>query len=149
MVEGNLANTYAFVGRLKEALSLRRKVYSGHLKLNGAEHPDTLREANNYAMDLLKSKRYAEVKTVVRKTMPAARRVLGKSHEYTLRMSTVYASALYHDPATPDDLHEAVTTLEETERTARRVFGGAHPTTTQIEIQLQGARLFLSARESS
>ena len=32
------------------------------------------------------------------------------------------------DGATLDDLREAVTTLEDTERIARRVLGGAHPT---------------------
>ena len=31
------------------------------------------------------------------------------------------------DDAHARDLHEAVTTLEDTERTARRVLGGAHP----------------------
>ena len=100
-------------------------------------------------MDLLKSERYAEVKTLVRKTMPAARRVLGDSHEYTLRMTTLYASALYHDPATPDDLHEAVTTLEGAGRIARRVFGGANPLTKGVVWSLQEARAALRARESS
>ena len=43
-------------------------------------------------------------------------------------MTWNYAEALYQDTgATLDDLREAVTTLEETERTMRRVFGGAHP----------------------
>ena len=64
-------------------------------------------------------------------------------------MSTLYASALYHDPATPDDLHEAVTTLEGAGRIARRVFGGAHPMTGAIEKVLQLARAALRARESS
>ena len=41
------------------------------------------------------------------------------------------------DGATLDDLREAVTTLEETDRTARRVFGGAHPLTVDIEDSLQ------------
>ena len=42
---------------------------------------------------------------------------------------TLYAKALWRDPsATLDDLREAVTTLEDTERIARRVLGGAHPT---------------------
>ena len=49
--------------------------------------------------------------------------------------------------ATLDDLREAVTTLEETERTARRVLGGAHPTTAGIGEVLQEARAALSARE--
>ena len=50
--------------------------------------------------------------------------------------------------ATLDDMHEAVTTLEEIERIARRVLGGAHPTTTGIEIALGKARAALRARET-
>ena len=60
-----------------------------------------------------------------------------------------YALALYKDDgATLDDLREAVTTFEETERTARRVFGSAHPLTVQIEDDLQAARAALRARET-
>ena len=55
--------------------------------------------------------------------------------------------ALYKDPgATLDDLREAVTTLEEMERTARRVLGGAHPMTAGIELHLRDARAALSTR---
>ena len=61
-----------------------------------------------------------------------------------------YARALYYDPgATLDDLRESVETLAETERTARRVFGGAHPITRSTEGQLQAARAGLRARETS
>ena len=61
----------------------------------------------------------------------------------------IYAEALYLDTsATLDDLREAVTTLEETERTARRVMGGAHPVTKSVEIHLRGARAALCAREA-
>ena len=53
------------------------------------------------------------------------------------------------DPgATLDDLHEAVNTLEETERTARRVFGGAHPLTEGIGEDLERSRAALRARET-
>jgi len=48
--------------------------------------------------------------------------------------------------ATLDDLREAVTTLEETTRLARRVLGGAHPTTVWIEGALQGSRAKLLAQ---
>ena len=76
--------------------------------------------------------------------MPVARRAIGSSHITTLRMRLVYATALYEDPsATLNDLREAVTTLEETERSARRVFGAAHPTTLDIEHCLQVARAAL------
>ena len=46
------------------------------------------------------------------------------------------------------DQREAVTTLEEIERTAQRVLGGANPTTKSIERSLQEARSFLRAREA-
>ena len=60
-----------------------------------------------------------------------------------------YAEALYKDEAaTLDDVREAVTTLEETERTARRVMGGAHPLTVDIEDELRDARAALRARET-
>ena len=129
---------------------MRQEVYSGHLKFNGEEHLDTLREAYNYAMTLLALGRFEEVKSLSRKTILVARRALGESHDVTLRMKSIYAGTLYRDPdATLDDLREAVTTFEETARTARRVFGSAHPTTTGIETELQVARAALSARESS
>ena len=46
--------------------------------------------------------------------------------------------------ATRDDLREAVTTLEDAERTARRVLGGAHPTTTGIGVFLRNMRAALN-----
>ena len=49
--------------------------------------------------------------------------------------------------ATLDDLREAVTTLEETLRTGRRVLGGSHPTTSAIEDALRVSREVLRARE--
>ena len=92
--------------------------------------------------------RFEEAKSLLRRTLPVARRVLAESNDLTLRMRWAYAAALCNDPgATLDDLREAATTLEATERTARRVFGGAHPTTVQIERDLQNARAALRARE--
>ena len=55
----------------------------------------------------------------------------------------------YEDPdATLDDLREAVTSLEDTTRIARRVMGGAHPLTVDIEDELRDARAALRARET-
>ena len=59
-------------------------------------------------------------------------------------MRWYYATALYENPsATLDDLREAVTTLEETARTARRVLGGTHPLTSAIEGDLRESRAAL------
>ena len=64
-------------------------------------------------------------------------------------MRWIYAEAQYKDDrATLEDLREAVTTLEETTRIARRVLGGAHPTTTGIERCLRESRAALCARET-
>ena len=52
------------------------------------------------------------------------------------------------DPdATLDDLREAVETLEETTRIARRTLGGAHPLTVDMEKSLRKSRAVLAARE--
>ena len=100
-------------------------------------------------MGLIDSMRFKEAKSLTRKTLPVARRVLGASHDYTLRLRACYETARYADPAaTLDDLREAEATYEELERTARRVLGGAHPTTVEIEDELRGARAALSARET-
>ena len=56
----------------------------------------------------------------------------------------IYGQALYKDASsTLDDLREAVTTLEDAGRIARRVFGGAHPLTSAIEDELRKARAAL------
>jgi len=104
-------------------------------------------EANNYADTFIHLERYKEAKALMRKTVPVARRVLGESNGLTLTMRSNYARALYRDDdATLDETREAVTTLEETERTARRVLGCAHPHTSAIERALRSARAALRAR---
>ena len=53
------------------------------------------------------------------------------------------------DPgATPDDLCEAVATLEEIARTARRVLGGAHPFVLALEASMRLSREALHNREA-
>ena len=56
---------------------------------------------------------------------------------------------LYTDAdSTLRELREAVTTLEDIEPIARRVLGGAQPTTTAIGYHLRSARTALRARET-
>ena len=149
VVQSSLAMTYERLGQHERALQMKRDVYSGRLKLLGEVHPQTLLAANNYASSLVDLQRFEEAKTLLRKVMPVAWRVLGKSNDLTFRMRLGYAMALYKDPdATLDDLREAVTTLEETERIARRVLGGAHPIAMTIGRTLQSARAALRARET-
>ena len=82
--------------------------------------------------------------------MPVARRVLGEGDMVTLKMRQNYAVALCKgDGATLDELREALAMLEELERIARRVLGGAHPATVRIEGALRQSRAALRARETA
>ena len=110
----------------------------------------TLIAAFNYAANLKDIYHFQEAKALMRKTIPVARRVVGESHDVTLKMRWNYGETLYKDPAsTLDDLRKAATTLEETERIARRVFGGAHPLTKGMGGDLRDARAALRARETA
>ena len=147
--QNNIACTYYKLKRFEQALRMRQDVYSGRLKLSGEEHYDTLIAANNCAHSLVDLRRFEEAKTLLRKNVLVARRVLGESHITTLKMRWIYAEALYYDTgATLDDLREAATTLEDVVRTARRVLGGSHPLTPKFERALQMARTVLGAREA-
>ena len=60
-----------------------------------------------------------------------------------------YAESLCNDPnATLDDVREGMETFEDLERTARRVFGGAHPFTMRLEHNMQKSRAALRAFEA-
>ena len=144
----NLASTYQKLGRFEQANSMLRDVYSGWLKFSGEEHSSALIAANNYAASLSSLKRFEESKSVLRKAMPVARRVLGESDNITLKMRRSYAGSLVmNNGATLDDLREAVTMLEDAERIARRVLGGAHPNSCLMAGSLREARKTLRARE--
>ena len=60
----------------------------------------------------------------------------------------ILACSTRDDGATLDDLHEAVTTLEDTTRIARRVLGLANPVTGWIGESLRKARAALRTRET-
>ena len=143
--QSNVASTYADLGQLEKALSMEQDIYSDSVQLLGEENRDTLEAAGNLAITLRDLERFQEARSVLRNAIPLARRVLGESDQFALAMRSNYAEALYRDDgATLADLSEAVTTLEETEQTARRVLGGAHPTTASIQGILGESRNVLA-----
>ena len=147
-VQTNISNTYVYLGRLGQALQMDRDIYCGHVRLNGEEHRGTLVAASNYASTLVHLKRFEEVKALLRKTTPVARRVLGETSHLMFKIRRLYARSLYEDDeATLDDLRKAATMLEEMAREARRVLGGA-PTAVNIEESLRLSRAALQAREA-
>ena len=100
-------------------------------------------------MSLGRLERFKEIKALLRKTIPVARRVLGDNDILTFQMRKAYAQSLYLDAdATLNDVREAVTTLEDVAPITRRVMGSAHPRAVQTEVSLQNARAALRAREA-
>ena len=61
---------------------------------------------------------------------------------------SIRPSESYGNGATLDDFREGVTTLEDAERTARRVLGGTHPLTVDMQADLRAARAALRARDT-
>ena len=109
----------------------------------------TLVAAGNYASSFLSLQRFEEAKSLLRRTMPVAQRVLGADNCITLNMRWTYAQTLVFDAAaTLDDLREAVRTLEDADQIGRRVLGGAHPDAVGIAKSLREARAALRARET-
>ena len=118
-------------------------------RISSSVASDTVDAANNHAVSLIHSKRVREARALLCKALPVARRILGDNSDLTLIIRWNYATALYKDAgATLDDLREAVTTLEDTERIARRVLGGAHPIAKATYHILQEVRGGLRAREA-
>ena len=94
-----------------------------------------------YATSLKHLKRYAEAKSLLRKTVPVARRTLGAEHDYTLNLRDIYGRCLYRDPgASRDDVAEAIEIMDDVQRRARRVFGPGHPNWNTLPQELTAAR---------
>ena len=92
VAQGNLAVLYQNVGRNEEALHLRRDAYYGYFRLYGQDRR-ALGAATCYASSLIDLQRFKEAKSLFRKAIPVARRVLGEGDEITLRMGALYAMA--------------------------------------------------------
>ena len=84
IVQGNLAGIYKEHRRLEDAMLMQQGVYSGKLRIFGEEHESTILAAANYVTLLMDQNRNKEAKSLLCKTLPAARRVLGEHAIMTL-----------------------------------------------------------------
>ena len=140
IAKSNLAGTYQALGRDELALSMRRDIYSECLRLYGEESIDTLREANNYSMNLINLRRFKEAKRILRKRIPVARRVLGPEHDLTMSMREDLCRATLDGDSAANEKREALRTLEDTVGLMRRVLGAQHPETQRAQVTLDSYR---------
>ena len=142
-------------GDVRHAVAASRWGKSDYTKVKGEEgigsrRPERLLRAPRLALQVLQflsvARRVARVFRGHRAPLVAT--MTGVRPATSRRFRWIYYKSLYaDDDATLADLREAVTTLADAERTVRRVFGGTHPLTVDIEDELRDARAALNARE--
>ena len=135
-VEGLVAREPLPVAQVELVVARPREAH-GKLKLYGEEDESTLRAAGNYAMTLLRQKRFEEAKRLLRKVTPVARRVLGNEHELSLSICEDLCRATLNGESSAEEKREALRMLEDVAGTMRRVLGPAHPDTLHAQGKLE------------
>ena len=144
VIQGNLANSYAKLGPPMRPCPCERAMIP---KLYGEEHKDSIVDAFNYASTFSSYVSKKSSRCCARR-FPWRYAFSGRTMK-SLTLQWNYGELCEDPGSTLDDLREAVTTLEDAERIARRVFGRAHPTTARMGGHLRYARAALRARETA
>ena len=139
-VELDLASCLEGCGRGKEAIAIKRDIYSRRKRAFGISNEETLLAAHNLACALNCVLEVSEAKSVAGEHLPVARRALGADHAVTLAMAHMHAYASARTHATQDELVFAERLLEDTVARMRRVFGHEHPHTRNAEGDLTEIR---------
>jgi tetratricopeptide (TPR) repeat protein len=121
----NLANSYAVLGRLREALELDEQALAAAKSAFGPDHPDVLPLRNNLALDYAEERRYEDALKLHQETLEIYKAKLGTDHPTTLASMHNVAKAL-------GDLkrhEEAVKLLQEVFALQKVKPGPEHPET--------------------
>ena len=135
--------------RNEEALVLEREVYDKSVQMCKLDGYETLVSGLNRCCTLVSLKKFDEARPFLRKLIGRSRRVLGPEHINTLRLRRAYADSYFSDDAaSAREVREAVTTLEELDALARRVYGEGHAYRLNIYASLKRARRRLAGVEN-
>ena len=121
----NLAATFGYQGRWKEAEELQVQVVELHNRALGAEHPDTLISMHNLAWTFDSQGRYKESEKLNKQILEASTRVLGAEHPQTIRSMHNLATTFCGQ----DRLKEAEEMQVRALRIRERVLGAEHQNT--------------------
>ncbi len=89
-----LASVLSDLGKYRETLEIREKVYETRKRIFGAEHPDTLPALSNLALTLSDMGRYREALAKQQQAYEAEKRILGEENPETLAALNNLASCL-------------------------------------------------------
>jgi hypothetical protein len=131
------------------AVDLAVAVHADHSDILGADHPNTLHAANNFAAAFLAAHPYSMVTTVHEQALAARHRVLGDKHPDTIASADALASALelmvahvyydYQENVETPELDDAIQTAERALTGCRKALGDTDPTTLSLAINLATA----------
>ena len=139
-MKDNLANCYRSLGRLDEALAIRRELYARSVPLS-LEPVFIYLRALNLSSSLQHARRHAEAKSFLQEQVPKARRALGEVHELYLKLCLNYGQAICFE-GSREDVVESTTLLEELSSTTRRIYGPAHPFAETVQ------RAFVASKQA-
>ena len=139
-MKDNLANCYRSLGRLDEALAIRRELYARSVALSLPPAFLYLRVLN-LSSSLQHARRHAEAKSFLREQVPKARRALGEVHELYLKLCLNYGQAICFE-GSREDVVESTTLLEQLSSTTRRIYGPAHPFAETVQ------RAFVASKQA-
>ena len=125
------------MGKLEDALPLKRESLAEKRRTLGDRHPDTLLSVNNLAVllnDLGRQvgdlKMLREAEPLKREALAGCREVLGNRHPHTLASVANLADLLMQlAPADPRAINEAEPLARESLAGTREVLGNGHPET--------------------
>ena len=102
------------------------------------EDPLILQDVTNLGESLVHTSHFTEARSLMRKHLPIARRVVGPDHEITYGIIETLAGAMFQNALAPrKDLVEATEMLTKQLKRLRQVLGAAHPDTQRHEGYLK------------
>jgi Tfp pilus assembly protein PilF len=85
LVQANIGASLSRLGKFDEALPILRQTLSTYERLQGPDHPETLRSMNNLALILQEKGEFMESEKYFRQALEGYERVLKRSHPETVR----------------------------------------------------------------
>ena len=144
-----LANSFGRLGKLNEAVSMKREVVEKRRRILGEEHPSTIRAMGNLANSLRGQIKLDEATSMKREMLEKMRSILGEEHPDTITAIDNLAVTLQDQ----GKLDESASMRREVLGKRRRILGEEHPDTInamsnlahslQVQGELDGTALIL------
>jgi len=134
-----VATTYYALGMARRGVLVQTKALDIRRRIDGADHPDTLKSMNDLGVLLHSQGRWSDAESIHRETVERRRRVLGDNHPHTVLSLGNLALALH----SLGRLEEAEQHYLEVLEIERRLLGDEHPRTVQTRSNLAGLLISL------